>query len=277
MQDILSTYSEKNTRHALSVDFTDFSSLFMPIPDILDELKSRRKNPKLKKNVRENMGDIPEQLLKEFSLPRAVLFRQVGTPNHEFFRFLSLAKRMRLKPLVLEYHGDKFVAARNQYKRSLGKLPIYKGRAANGTDIFQYHTIVDFARMEGKTFQDVRLLDGSSLIEYHHHLISKLSKLNSDKYTQDITRWLEHLGTTARDYYENFLYLFIRDGVLFENYFSTPHERPFVEKVILPAFEKTHHIFGVKPLIVQLVPPHGETRLFWDSYPRKATRMILSM
>ncbi len=248
--------------------------LFRQHRDVLEELTKRRKSPVLKHAAHETLRRHGDFVLKRFAAPRAVLFRQIATPTHETLRFLRYAKQLGLQPLILEYYGDKFVSARNRYKRSLVKLPIYQFVDEDGQVTVKYHTILDFPKVEGKPFHSIRTMHNEPLISYHHRLLHNLTKLDIEDACIDATPWFGRIGLSAQKYYEEVFTLFIRDGILFENYFVTPSEQPFVQNVIIPAFDAVSRRFGISPLIVRLLPSKKELQMFWDSYPKKVERFI---
>ncbi|MFZ2886484.1 MAG: hypothetical protein WA021_01555 [Minisyncoccia bacterium] len=248
--------------------------LFLTQKDALQELKKRRKDKALTEAVHAQLQEHGAYVLKNFAQPRAVLFRQVATPTHETLRFLRLAKNLRIKPLVLEYYGDKFVSARNRYKRSLGKMPIYQHIGADGVVAVKYHTILDFPAVEGRPMYSVKTLAGEPLIAYHHRLLHAVTKLPIHTSCLDATPWFGRIGLDAQKYYEHVFMLFLRDGILFENYFLTKAEKPFVDSVIMPAFDAVSRRFGRQPLIVRLLPSKKELQVFWDSYPKKVSRLV---
>lgn len=250
-------------------------ALFTTQREAYGELMRRRKDVNLKKRVVEHLDASAQTVLEKFNAPRAVLFRQVATPTHEILRFLRMAKHMKLAPLILEYYGDKFVSAGNSYKRSLGKMPIYQHTGTDGRDNVRYRTILDFNAYTGKALEKVRCKNGESLIDFHHKILSKLARFNTETQCVDATSWFRGIGGHAEEYYEQFLMLFIRDGILFENYHSTGVERPLVQKTVLPAFRAVSDLYGMRPLIVHLVPPQKELRPFWDSYPKKLERFLM--
>lgn len=256
----------------LAVHSHDF--LFVSLKEATEELRRRRKDIALRNAAHEEIHVHGDFVLRHFAKPRAVLFRQVATPTHEMLRFIRFAKQANLDPLILEYYGDKFVSARNRYKRSLGKMPIYQHIGADGVVNVRHHTILDFPAVEGKPFYSIRCLHDEPLISYHHRLLSATTGLKPKTACLDATPWFGRLGLNAEKYYEKVFTLFIRDGILFENYFLTPSERPFVDSVIIPAFNTVSRIYGVQPLIVRLLPPKKELQAFWDSYPKKIERFL---
>ena len=263
-------------RHSLNgvMQFDAFNYLFTEPRIALWELKQRRQDAVLKKSVRQKLGSTSEKLLKQFSKPRAVFFRQVATPTHETLRFLKLAKQMNLKPLILEYHDDKFVSAENRSKRALGKMPIYQHTGSDGREMMEYETICDFNISTGKKFKDVVCLNGEKMITFHHRLFRTITGLNPKTYSVDASDWFKSAGEKAELYYEQLLTLFIRDGILFENFMPFRSESAFTKSVVIPAFKKLKSLYGVEPLIVRLAPEKEEMRQFWDAYPRKTKKHI---
>ena len=255
--------------------FGAFNHLYTEPRIALWELKQRRADPILKKSVRRSLGSSATEILKKFSQPRAVFFRQVATPTHETIRFLKFAKQMGLKPLILEYYDDKFVSSENRSKRSLGKMPIYQYTGSDGRDMVEYETVCNFNISTGKKFKDVVCLNGEQLIPFHHRLFRTLTGLNPKTYCFDASDWFKSAGKKAETYYEQLLTFFIRDGILFENFMPFRSESAFTKTIIAPAFERLNNIYGVKPLIVRLLPENEEMRQFWDAYPRKTKRHVI--
>lgn len=250
--------------------FDTFENLYTEPQYALLELKRRRKDAELKRAVRKEFMGKSLDIFRRFSQPRAVFFRQVATPNHETLRFLEFAKELKLKPLILEYHDDKFVSSENRSKRSLGKLPIYQYTGKDGRDMVVYQTVCDFNAHAGKMLRDVTCHSGESLISLHHKMFKRLTRVNPKTYGFDASAWFHQAGNNAQTYYLKLLMLFIRDGILFENFMPHRSEIAFTKSVVIPAFHEVHRRFGIRPLIVQLIPDDQETRQFWDSYPKTA-------
>ncbi|MFZ2500440.1 MAG: hypothetical protein WAW90_00420 [Minisyncoccia bacterium] len=238
------------------------------------ELKQRRADAAIKSSVRKSLGSSAEEILKKFTQPRAIFFRQVATPTHEMLRFLKLAKQMKLKPLILEYYDDKFVSSENRSKRILGKMPIYQYTGTDGRDMVEYKTVCDFNISTGKKFSEVMCLNGEGLIHFHHKLFRTITELNPKTYCFDASDWFESAGKKAEIYYEQLLTFLIRDGILFENFMPLRSESAFTKSIVAPAFERLKNQYGVAPLIVRLIPENEEMRLFWDSYPKKTKKHI---
>ncbi len=248
--------------------------IFTPQREARRELIRRRKDQGLKQRIHEDLRPSAGAVLEKFVTPRAVLFRQIATPTHEVLRFLRIAKHMQLSPLILEYYGDKFVSAGNSYKRSLGKMPIYQHTGIDGRDIVRHRTVIDFNAYTGKPLSTVRCNTGESLIDFHHGLITKLTRFNTDTQCVDATSWFQGVGGHAKNYYEQFLMLFLRDGILFENFMPNEAEQKFTHEVMIPASQNVTIRYGLRPLVVRLVPKNKEGRKFWDSYPKKIERHL---
>lgn len=252
----------------------DFNPFVNSRREALMALTQRKKDQHLMKRIRH---DAPltrifaKHLLQK---PRAVLFRQIGTPTHEVLRFLRIAKQMKLRPLIFEYHCDKFVGAGNTYKRSLGKMPIYQYTGTDGRDMVKFNTVFDFNSYAGKPLLKITCSNGESLVTYHHRLLQKVAKINPKNTCVDASLWLQMHGSEAFLYYEAFLTLFVRDAILFENFESTPPVRKFLADTVMPAFKHVEARYGYAPLIVRLLPKEDETRTFWDSFPKKIERYI---
>jgi len=238
------------------------------------ELRKRRCNPDLRRKI-ENLIDLRHYpSMKGLERPCAVLFRQVGTPIHEVLRFFKQSKELALKPIIFEYHGDKFVSANNSYKRGLGKLPIYELTGRDGRDMVHFKTVFDMNKYGGKKFSEIVCHNGESLIDFHHRLLRRIAKINTATHCIDGTAWLQENGADAASYYESFLTLFVRNAIMFESYIPVSNEKMFVQEVVEPAFFAIEKRFGLRPLIVRLLPEHDEQRKFWEMYPKKIVRVL---
>ena len=112
---------------ALVADRKAFNAfVYTPLDEAILELKQRRADTALTEKVHGLLGgDIPEP----FQIgPRAVLFRQLATPNYETRHFMDVLGSFPTspKPLFWEYYEDKFTP-NNYLKLSLGKLKFLLG------------------------------------------------------------------------------------------------------------------------------------------------------
>ena len=70
----------------------------------------------------------------------------------------------------------------------------------------------------------------------------------------DLSNFFYKMGKNASEYYPKYLALFIKDGILCENFLEDGREGVFTKKVFIPAFERVCKYFGIKPLIVRSIP-----------------------
>lgn len=194
----------------------------------------------------------------------AVFPRQIATPSHEVFRFLSLAQAYNLTPLFFEFHADKFVT-RNRCKFALARMRFEDLPSTNGA--LKSLTIVDIQAAQGKPFASIQTLWGESFIKFHHSLLCAAFPTLSGNSFFDGSAWFRARGRSPRNYYQNFLSLFVSGCILFESYLSCPDELDFTREVVVPAFNSVCKVFGSPPLIVRLDPPDTEGDSFWLSYP----------
>ncbi len=238
---------------------------YSPLESAIEELHRRRKSPTLLQRVRQEVKLTPE-LETLFERPHLVMFRQVLTPLTETLLFFELAKKYNLTPFVIEYYEDKFVSTGNQFKRGLGKLPIFQFTDAAGNDIYQYKTIVDFNKHVGHPIKTVLTTQNESLISLHHQLFFDTANIKPVAISHDGSSWFKSFRS-SHEYYEPFLKLFIRDAILFESFISNESEDHFANEVVLPALGLIEKSYGFKPLIVEIVPKDDHTSVYWDCYP----------
>ena len=156
----------------LVADKEEFSNFVYSHPlKAKDEIMKRWGDNTLEVKVNEFLGgDIPRPLVGGY---RAVLFRQVFSPNHEFLRFMKLVKTLGLEPLFLEYHDDKFTSM-NPIKHCLGKLKFQQDIAKNPTLRIKSRKIIDFNGSQGKRMKEVKTVWDQSLIGFHHELLASV-------------------------------------------------------------------------------------------------------
>ncbi|MEI6400084.1 MAG: hypothetical protein WCO58_01010 [bacterium] len=250
--------------------FNDF--IYTDPKKVQSILEERKNNTELIKKVLDFLNeDIPEPLKDQ---QRAVLFRQLSTPNYETLRFLTITDGLDLKNLFWEYTEDKFTS-NNEYKKSLGKLMFFEGEGKKGGQKIKRSTVIDFNSFNGKKISEVKTLNGMSLLDFHHLLMEKKAPIKPNYF--DASQWLSLHGKTSEEYYDNFLALFITHGVLFENFLMDGSEGDFTFNVFLPAFKRIYEKFGVKPLIVALEPTEVEGSEFWYCHPIETLSFINSI
>jgi hypothetical protein len=255
--------------------------VYLPLADAITELKRR-----------ETLPDIDTYLatLLPFGVPAVMrekksvaIFRHIATPNYEIRRFVALADLIRvsmhaetgieLHPLILEFLDDKFTN-RNEWKYSLGRLYLYKGTDKKNAPIFESIYAVDFNTSNSKPIATLKTLWGQSLVDFHHELFASVFPSMRDS-VFDLSGWLRKNGDDAKTYYKFFLSLFLKHGVLLENFLLDGTEGSFTKDIILPTLFEIERECGFKPLIVALESTEIEHSRFWLSHPCEETKQML--
>jgi hypothetical protein len=239
----------------------DNLDIYTPLEDAKKEIWRRWNDKELRKKVEDFLGgNIPEPFQKE---PRAVLARPITTPDIEHMYFLEVAKQLNLNPCSFEYAEDKFYTI-NADKLALAKMSFYCGKDEQGEDKIDIKKIINFKKAEGQKIKEMETLWGENFIDFHHKIL-KASASGVELF--DGSGWYRSMGKNAAEYYPSFLAIFIRNGVLFENFLSDEVEGKFTYNIVLPAFKKVEILFGIKPLIVSLAPVNEASNEYWWCYP----------
>ncbi len=250
-----------------------YSKIYTPLDEIRGEIEKRRSDPVLTKKVQDFFRENAFEAMSKG--PFAVMSTSIATPNMEMERFLSFANEINLPPLILEY-PDKFVA-KNLHKYHLCKLFFLKNLKTEKR-ISTVHTLklVDFNKEEGRVFTDIRTNWGEKIITTHHKfLFSKHPSLVGS--ILDFSIWFKKSRASSDYYYLYYISLFIRDGVLFENFLvDDKEEAQFFHDKFYPSFIRAQELFGVKPIICQLLPSESEKSSFWYSYPDSCRPLFIS-
>ena len=241
--------------------FNEF--VYTPIDKAIVEITNRQDNKKLDEYIKVVLKDGIPGIMKGYS--NGVIFRHIATPNREIIRFLTVVGEVdKLNPIIFEYGHDLF-NNRNEWKYSLGKLAFYKGVNKKGEQIVEYKKIIDFNDSNNKSISTIKTDWQQSLIDFHHELFfMDFPQLKDNVY--DLSRWLAKYGGHAKDYYKGFLSLFLKNGILFENFLLEGSESVFTKEVILPTILEIERETGLKPIIVALEPTENEIDKFWLSY-----------
>ncbi len=237
--------------------------IYTPIGEAKDEILNRW-NDTVLRDIASNAlaGEVPAPFLG--NSPQAVLFRYVATPNFEFGLAARKSDILGLPLLYIEFTKDKFCTI-NPEKRSLGRMSILNGVDKHGNYIVAKKNIFDLATNDGKRFCDITTFSGESLVDLHHRMFFAENK----NIVYDISDFAAKSGRCAIETYPFYLTLFTTFGVLFEDYdVSSKEERRFVLDVVLPAFRSVRDMFGVKPLIVQLLDSDQGVE-YWNFYPKE--------
>jgi hypothetical protein len=244
----------------------DLQEIYTPLSVAREEIQRRWNDKELEKKMKVFLqGDVPDFLQEE---PKAYMARHIASPNFECIRFLKLAEKINLSPVIPEFRDDKFVFI-NPVKYYLANLRVAKGDCDSET-----MKIVDENCFNGKKVCDTETLWGERLMEFHHRIFQNVFKIRDDSVVFDISDWLRINGRKSDKFYIHFLSLFIRNAVLFENFLASGEEGDMFRNIILPSFKKVEEIFGCKPLVVQLLPGDSEQDLHWYSYGSEVAESV---
>ncbi len=243
--------------------------LYTSLEEAKKEVWRRWNDAALRSCVNDFLGEIPEVLKEE---PRAVLFRHIITPNAEYGHFLSAANGANIKPLGWEFLKDRF-CTRNADKVGLIKMAFIQRRNGKEYATRQYRKIGDLMTSDNKKLNDILTFSGEPLVDFHHRLLKEHA---SSVEIFDASPWYMAHGKKAKEYYKYFLSLFICHGILFENFITNEEEEErFSKSVVFPAFKKVCQHFGLKPLIVPLVPHDQAADIYWRCYPAELEAEVL--
>lgn len=248
------------------------SFVYRSIHEATEELERRQDNPLIDQYLSGLLPDgVPDALKNKKSV---VLFRHIATSNYEICRFLLLTDSLeKLQPLILEYTEDKFTN-RNESKYFLGRISLANGVNKRAEDLFEHHNIINFNDSNSRPISLVNTLWGQSLVDFHHELFFE-DFPNHRGNVFDLSKWLHEQGGNAKGYYKAFLSLFLKHGILLENFLVGGKELSFTKDVILPAILEIETETGLRPLIVALEPTEIEDSKFWLSHPYKKKEVIL--
>ncbi len=243
----------------------DVSEMYTTLPEAKEEIWRRWNDKDLRKKVEDYLGEIPEPFKKE---PRAVLSRNIITPNLELIYFLDLVKNTNLSPLGLEGVSDKF-CTKNYDKVSLGKLTFFRNKEFKNIENGKTNVaIIDMMSSEGERFCDVKTFWGEGLVDFHHKL---LKTYNVELDIFDDFNWFSYdkKKDSISEYYKKFFAFFICHGILFENFIVKGNEKEFTNGVVIDSFNEIKEIFGVSPLIIPLLPMADDDHWYFRSYIKK--------
>jgi len=237
-----------------------YDEIYTPLEEAKEEVWRRWNDEGLRSKINAFLGEMPEVL----HTPRASLFRHIITPNYEYLRFARLSQEVNLLPLGVEYLEDKF-CYRNPDKVSLVRI-VFCPEKNNGLEIVtsKCKNIINLRAADKKSLNEIRVFSGEALAEFHHRLLRWYATAIE---IYDASPWYKSHGKKAYEYYKYFLALFICHGILFENFITNREEERFAKTVVMPAYREVMSIFGLKPLIVQLLPPETAGDDYWRSYP----------
>lgn len=230
-------------------------NIYVSLEEAKEEIWRRWNDKELRKKVEDFLGgDIPEPFKKE---PRAVITRQLLTPNMETIYFFERAKMSGLKILSWEFLDDLFTTT-NECKAYLAKVVIFKKDLDKNLNlvVVSHKNIIDLTGVnENKKFNEIKTVSGENFVDFHHKLLKLfLQESGSNAELYDASYWYRAKKEHANRYYKYLLTFFIAHGILFENFDTYGDEKNFTEDVFIPAFKEVLDYFGVKPLIVTILP-----------------------
>lgn len=256
-----------------SLPLEEDAVLYTSIEEAREEIWRRWNDEELKKKVLEYLGgDVPEFFLKS---PMSVLARNIATPMNETVRFLEVSTDLGVSPIVLEYAKDTFTTE-NLAKYYLGKIMFSFGKSLRGEKREMSYDIVDFAKAQEKPLDSIPTAYGENLLNLHHQFFS-YSGLDGKIQTFDMSEWCKRRGKGSAEYfYEDFLSLFVCFGVLCENFLLDGSERKLTINVVFPSFRKVCDRFGVKPLVIRLIPKEKESDEGFWCHPKYLKKFLKS-
>lgn len=241
--------------------------VYTPLDEALKEIERRKSDSSLDIYIEKNLGDSIPSVLKHGKI-KAVIFRQIATPNYEIRRFLQIIDSVDdLDPLFGEYRDDTFYSI-NDYKKSWGKIK-YHGKDT------EHSKIIDFKESDGKKISELKTINQINLVDFHHNLFEKTPFKIKKEYFFDISDWIYKHGQVAKNYYRPVLMWFLKDAILFENFvLNDEKEKNFTKNIFLPEFIRIYKETGCKPIIVDLIPTKIEHKDFWICHPSDSKKHV---
>lgn len=246
--------------------------VYMSLEDAVKEIDYRQNNELINDYLKKTLPTgIPEVMKNKKSI---VLFRHIATLNYEILRFVSLTSIFdKFQQVILEYTEDKFTN-RNEWKFFLGKMSFIKGMNKNNEIMFESQNIINFNESNIKPISSIKTIWGQSLVDFHHEMFFKyFPDLKGQVF--DLSKWIHENGDEAKKYYKYFLALFLKHGILFENFMLENGELAFTKEVIMPAIMEIEKETGMHPIIVALEPTDIEGDKFWLSHPYNQKKIVL--
>ncbi|NTW13592.1 MAG: hypothetical protein HGA31_00985 [Candidatus Moranbacteria bacterium] len=239
----------------------ELDEIYTPLEEAKEEIWRRWNDKQLRERVIGLLGgDIPDVMREA---PRAILSRQIPSPNFETLHFVEMTKDIGIRPAFFKYNNDKFVT-KNEDKYYLAKMYFLNGIGKNGGRKLSSLKAIDIDRFDGKFLIDIRTLWGEGFIDFHDR-VREMIIPSID--TCDISGNYERNGGIASKYYSYYITLFVCHGILFENYLLKEAYGCLTSDILLPAFKNIVESVGLKPLIVRLVPSESEEDVYWRYYP----------
>ncbi len=224
-------------------------------------LRLRQLDEKLKLELQIFWGKNKPPFIHSDHEPSFYFSRPIATPNYETALFVDICKHHQARATLLEFPG-KFVSRNREQMHSV-QLRV---RDSKKPTVKYKISLIDINQWSGKPFESIYTQMGVSLRDFHHHFFWR-------KYSEvpikvvEITDWFMSSRWAYKHYYMSFLSIFIVEGILMENYLlDDPGEYIFFQERVYPSFLELESIFGIKPLIVSLLPFETEAKTSWLEY-----------
>ncbi|MDQ1283943.1 MAG: hypothetical protein QG620_291 [Patescibacteria group bacterium] len=242
--------------------------LYTPLSVAKKEIWRRWNDKALRKKVENFLGgDVPD-IFKD--KPKAVIFRNIATPNFEMGIAYEYACMMGLDLVIIEYTADKF-CTRNRDKLHLGKMMFFNND--DNLRIVSKKKIVSIKEVDNKCLNEIKTLWGEGLVSFHHRIFD-----SSDfpKFRTFDASVYKKAGFNPHEIYLKIFSICSYSAILLENFLvkSDKGEREFTEEIIIPAFSDIEKKFGFRPLIVSLLDTDEDGSIFWQYYPEKIKEYI---
>ena len=196
--------------------------------------------------------------------PRAILFRQIATPNYELRQFLRLCRRRGFAPIILSYHRDR-MSCQNPSKRALVAPMFINSVNRHGQPVFRRERLINVETVEKLRLSEIRI--GNHDLPAFHAALMRLA-IPAEPFTLvEASSWLGSYPQGAKDYYVE-LFLGLTDGVmLLEDFITDPKEADFFDRIVKPAFDLACRQLGKRPAIARLCNNRRSDSPLWYAYP----------
>ena len=196
--------------------------------------------------------------------PRAILFRQIATPNYELRRFLRICARSGFVPVVLQYPTDQ-MSCHNRFKRSLVAPMFLEGFSRNGQPFFRRQVLRNVEQVDRLRLLDVSI-SGRRSPDIHADLL-RLALPNEEMELVDGSSWFDLYPNGAKDYYVDLFVGLTANRMLFEDFITDNADARFFDEVVRPAFDAACSKLGQRPMVRRLCENRRAASPLWYTYP----------
>ena len=207
------------------------------------------------------MGGLAHLIGSGDGRPRAILFRQIATPNYELRRFLRLCARSGYAPVILQYHADR-MSCHNTFKRSLVAPMFLEGISGNGRPIFRRRVLENIEKVDRLRIFEVSI-SGRTLPAFHNELL-RLALPDEPVELIEGSHWFGKYSAGAREYYVDLFAALTGNLILVEEFIT---DASFFDRVVRPAFDAACTMIGQRPLVRRLCDNRRRESPLWLAYP----------